>query len=170
MTPDGPDGSADAHGPAAAGLADGAAAGAAAPTVATVLAAGGVVLHTLDGVAHVLVVHRPAYDDWSLPKGHVDDGESPEDAALREVSEETGVAARIVRAAGTTEHEVELAEGRATKRVHWYVMRPAHAEADPSSRAPDAEVDRATWWPVDAALEDLTHAGERELLARTVQG
>jgi 8-oxo-dGTP pyrophosphatase MutT (NUDIX family) len=168
MTPDGPDGSADAHDPAAAGTADEAADEG--PAVATVLAAGGVVLHTLDGVVHVLVVHRPAYDDWSLPKGHVDDGESPEDAALREVAEETGVEARIARAAGTTEHEVVLVEGRAMKRVHWYVMHPAHASADPSSRTPDTEVDRATWWPVHAALTDLTHAGERELLARTVQG
>lgn len=134
-----------------------------------VLAAGGVVLHALDGVAHVLVIHRPAYEDWSLPKGHVDAGESLEDTAAREVAEETGVTAHVVRPAGTTEHEVEREGLRATKRVHWYVMEPAGAShVDPSSRAPDAEVDRAAWWPVDVALTDLTHAGERELLARTV--
>jgi 8-oxo-(d)GTP phosphatase len=138
-------------------------------TVPTVLAAGGVVLHTLDGVTHALVIHRPAYDDWSLPKGHVDDGESLEDTAAREVAEETGVTARVVRPAGTTEHEVERDGVRATKRVHWFVMQPADgSHVDPSSRTPDAEVDRAAWWPLGVALTDLTHAGERELLARTV--
>jgi 8-oxo-dGTP pyrophosphatase MutT (NUDIX family) len=138
-------------------------------TVPTVLAAGGVVLHTLDGVAHVLVIHRPAYDDWSLPKGHVDGGESLECTARREVAEETGVTARIVRSAGTTEHEVVRDAVRSTKRVHWYVMLPEDgSDVDPSSRTPDTEVDHAAWWPVDVALIDLTHAGERELLARTV--
>ena len=138
-------------------------------SVRVVLAAGGVVLHTVDGVAHVLVIHRPAYDDWSLPKGHVDDGESLEDTAAREVAEETGVTAHVVRPAGSTEHEVERDGVRATKRVHWFVMEPAgERPVDPSSRTPDAEVDRAAWWPVTVALTDLTHAGERELLARTV--
>jgi 8-oxo-(d)GTP phosphatase len=151
MTSDGADERADAH------------------PVTTVLAAGGVVLHTFDDVAHVLVIHRPAYDDWSLPKGHVDGVESLEDTAGREVAEETGVTARVVRPAGITEHEVERDGVRATKRVHWYVMQPADgSDVDPSSRTPDAEVDRAVWWTVDVALTDLTHASERELLARTV--
>lgn len=128
-----------------------------------VVAAGGVVLRTLDDVPHVLVVHRPRYDDWSLPKGHLDAGEGPQAAAVREVEEETGVRARIVAPAGTTEHPVTLAGGSAVKRVHWYLMRPSDTN-DPSARPADEEVDVAAWWPVDRALTDLTHAGERALL------
>jgi 8-oxo-dGTP pyrophosphatase MutT (NUDIX family) len=132
-----------------------------------VLAAGGVVLDVAGPDPRVLVVHRPAYDDWSLPKGHVDPGEELAAAALREVTEETGIAARIVRDAGTTEHTVELAPGPATKRVHWFVMEPL-GDADPATREPDVEVDRATWWPTSTALRDLTYAGERTLLAQVL--
>jgi len=132
-----------------------------------VLAAGGVVLDAAGPDPMVLVVHRPAYDDWSLPKGHVDPGEELAAAALREVTEETGIAARIVRDAGTTEHTVELAPGPATKRVHWFVMEPL-GDADPATREPDVEVDRATWWPTSTALRDLTYAGERTLLAQVL--
>ena len=64
-------------------------------------AAGGVVVR--DG--QVLVVHRPRYDDWSLPKGKLEDGETWEDAALREVHEETGVACR------SYDHDRALVEG-----------------------------------------------------------
>ncbi len=58
-------------------------------------AAGGVVFDRREGRPVVAVVHRPRYDDWALPKGHVDSGESWEEAALREVAEETGIRARI---------------------------------------------------------------------------
>lgn len=129
-----------------------------------VVAAGGLVIDGTGAEAKVLVVHRPTHDDWSLPKGHVDPGERPEEAALREVAEETGVTAAIVRAAGTTEHAV-VSDGRpALKRVHWFVMRPV-SDSDPATRPPDTEVDRATWWPVGTALSALTHVGERTLLA-----
>lgn len=132
-------------------------------TESVVVAAGGVVISMSDDVQHVLVVHRPSYDDWSLPKGHLDADEGPEEAAVREVEEETGVRARIVAPAGTTEHPITLAEGRATKRVHWYLMHPT-GTIDPSARPADDEVDSAAWWPVMRALTDLTHAGERALL------
>jgi 8-oxo-dGTP diphosphatase len=132
--------------------------------IPVVVAAGGVVLDGVDPATRVLVVHRPAYADWSLPKGHLDAGEGPSEAALREVAEETGVTAAIVRAAGTTEHAV-VSDGRpALKRVHWFVMRPV-SDSDPATRPPDTEVDRATWWPVGTALSALTHVGERTLLA-----
>ena len=141
----------------------------AAAAVRPVLAAGGIVLDGSGPDVRVLVVHRPSYDDWSLPKGHVDSGEELADTALREVAEETGVHATIVADAGTTEHAVRVADRDAVKRVTWFTMRPAPGHADPSDRSPDDEVDRATWWTVDAALTGLTHAGERELLQRVVR-
>jgi ADP-ribose pyrophosphatase YjhB (NUDIX family) len=139
----------------------------------TVVAAGGVVIDARPAAPgagpSVLVVHRPAYDDWSLPKGHVDPGEDVEAAALREVAEETGVRATVVSAAGTTEHTVRAARGRGAQVVHWFVMRPASdddPDDDPTLRPVDDEVDRAEWWPVPHALDALTHAGERALLRR----
>jgi 8-oxo-(d)GTP phosphatase len=132
-----------------------------------VIAAGGVVLDGTGDGRQVLVVHRPVYDDWSLPKGHVETGESLADAALREVAEETGVAARIVAEAGITEHTVRLVQGEVTKRVHWFVMRPEGTQRPLEHEGVgDGEVDRAAWWPVAVARTELTYLGERDLLAR----
>ena len=72
---------------------------------AEVEAAGGVVVR--DG--QVLLVHRPRYDDWTLPKGKLDAGESFEDAALREVEEETGLRCRLVRELPPVEYPVAAA-------------------------------------------------------------
>ena len=142
----------------------------ASPAPPTIVAAGGVVLDDASDPVRILVVHRPAYDDWSLPKGHVDAGEAPVDAAVREVAEETGVRAHVIGEAGMTEHPVTLTRSGATldavKRVHWFTMRPADGADDPGDRAGDDEVDVATWWSVERALTELTHAGERQLLAR----
>ena len=136
-----------------------------------VLAAGGIVLTTTVEGLHVLVVHRPAHSDWSLPKGHVEAGEEVTAAALREVHEETGVAVVVTGDAGTTEYRVALDGAAAQKRVHWFTMRPDASDGDPFARAatrtPDAEVDRAEWWPVERALRALTHASDRDLLRRT---
>lgn len=138
------------------------------PSAAMLVAAGGVVLDGDGPDARVLVVHRPAYDDWSLPKGHVDPDEPLVDTARREVVEETGVAAHVTADAGTTSHALLRDGVPAHKQVHWFVMRPEADAADPAARAPDDEVDRAAWWPVTDALRDLTHAGERTLLARVL--
>ena len=138
----------------------------------TVVAAGGIVLDDTTGPMRVLVVHRPSYDDWSLPKGHLDADESPVDAAVREVAEETGVRGLVTGDAGTTEHPVTLTRSGtpldAIKRVHWFTMSPVDDADDPADRVADDEVDVAAWWSIERALTGLTHAGERELLARVL--
>ncbi len=83
-------------------------------------AAGGVVLRTEGGEPEVLVVHRVRHEDWSLPKGKLDPGERAEDAAVREVEEETGVRAGLGEELPDVHYEV--AQGR--KHVRWFRMTP----------------------------------------------
>lgn len=129
-------------------------------------AAGGIVIH--DG--RVLVVHRPRYDDWSLPKGHLDAGETWAEAARREVLEETGVDGTIVGppmpiAYTVTDLKSESAAGANIKIVVFYLMTCDEGSADGSKAIDVHEVDAAAWWPVDRALRELSYADERRLLA-----
>jgi 8-oxo-dGTP diphosphatase len=120
-------------------------------------AAGGVVMR--DG--RVAVVHRPRYDDWTLPKGKLDPGESYEQAALREVREETGLEGRLVRELPTVEYSVR---GR-PKEVRYWLM---DVESDPGF-APNSEVDELRWLsPADAAAL-LTYDRDREVLEAAVR-
>jgi 8-oxo-dGTP pyrophosphatase MutT (NUDIX family) len=125
-------------------------------------AAGGVVLRAGSTGTEVLVVHRVRYDDWSLPKGKLDDGESAELAAIREVEEETGV-----RAATQVElNAIHYFVAGRPKRVRWFAMQPV--AGDPVDRAADAEVDAARWWPVPVAMEGLTYDHDREVLGEAL--
>ena len=116
-------------------------------------AAGGVVVR--DG--QVLVVHRPRYDDWSLPKGKLEDGETWEDAALREVHEETGVACRLLRELDA-DHYTDR-KGR-SKRVRWWLMEPLTT----TSRVADAEVDDVRWIALGEAPGLLSYDHDRALV------
>jgi len=128
---------------------------------ASVLAAGGVVVDRRGGERRVLVVHRPDYDDWSFPKGHVDAGEAPDEAAIREVAEETGVTARIVRELATTQYRI----GSQLKQVRWFLMDRSTDAAEPESRAADSEIDVAAWWGITTAQQQLTYEADRALLS-----
>jgi 8-oxo-dGTP pyrophosphatase MutT (NUDIX family) len=118
---------------------------------AVIETAGGVVIRTVGTTEEVLVVHRPRYDDWSLPKGHLEPGEDAAAAALREVEEETGVHAAVAGPVGESCYEVD---GR-PKRVRWFAMRVV--SGDPATREPDEEVDVARWVPGPDLGALLTH-------------
>ena len=127
------------------------------PEAAEVKAAGGVVWR--DGERpEVVVVHRPRYDDWSLPKGKLDPGEGWEEAALREVEEEVGLRCRL----GTELPPVAYRDnkGRA-KVVRYWVM---HTEDDSSSFSPNDEVDEMRWVAADEAPAMLTYPRDAELV------
>jgi 8-oxo-dGTP diphosphatase len=124
-----------------------------------VQAAGGLVVRD-DG--RVAVVHRPRYDDWSLPKGKLDPGESFEDGAVREVEEETGVRGRIVAELPSTSYRDR--KGR-HKLVRWYRM---DVEGEPAAFAPDDEVDELRWLTPDEALALLSYPHDRALVETIV--
>jgi 8-oxo-dGTP diphosphatase len=114
------------------------------------------------GRVEVALVHRPDRDDWSLPKGKVDKGESFEQCALREVAEETGYQCVLGTFAGT----VEYVDGKGRpKVVAYWVMGPADGVTffDPPAPATD-EVDELRWLGLTVASRALSYRHDRELL------
>lgn len=132
---------------------------------APVQAAGAVVFRQKkkSGKTEVLMVHRPRYDDWSLPKGKLDPGEEFEDAAVRELLEETGVTGRLVTELPDTQYCDRT--GR-PKHVRWWLVEPT-ATAD---RPPDKEIDQVKWVGIEKALERLSYDSDRDLVATALNG
>lgn len=131
--------------------------------MSTIRAAGAVVLRPGEAEPEVLVVHRPRYDDWSLPKGKLDEGESTPAAAVREVAEETGVRIRLSTPLDTTRYRTD--QGR--KEVHWWIGVPLDSGA--AAAVDIDEVDEVAWWPASKALKKLTQESEQELVARAIE-
>jgi 8-oxo-dGTP diphosphatase len=103
----------------------------------------------------VLLVHRPRYRDWSFPKGKVEQGETDEQAAVREVEEETGLRCELGPELPSTEYvDLKLRP----KTVRYWAM-----EATGEGRA-GHEVDEVRWVSLEAAPERLSHARDREVL------
>ena len=122
---------------------------------AKVLAGGGVLWrHGPDGGVRIAVVHRPRYDDWSLPKGKLDKGEQPLAAACREVREETGFDVVAERGLGSTTYRVLQGGRDVAKRVDWWAVRATRGHFEPH-----AEVDALEWLDPDKALARLTTEG-----------
>lgn len=130
-----------------------------------VRAAGGVVWREVDDdptAVEVVLVHRPNYDDWTFPKGKLDRGESFEDAARREVVEETGLECEL----GDELPSVEYVDGKGrSKIVKYWAMTVRRGEF-----APNDEVDVLEWLdPVDAAGR-LTYEHDVDVLDAFVVG
>ena len=118
----------------------------------TVRAAGGVVAR--DG--EVLLVHRPKYDDWTFPKGKLDAGESDEQAAVREVEEETGLRCSLGRELPSTSYTDS--RGR-PKIVRYWQMQVEDGAFEPTD-----EVDEIAWLGPEEAAARLTYAHDRKVL------
>jgi 8-oxo-dGTP pyrophosphatase MutT (NUDIX family) len=118
--------------------------------------AAGAVLWRHDGVGiEVAVIHRPRYDDWSFPKGKLDDGEHILRCAVREVEEETAVRPRLGRRLPARTY----LKGGKSKRVDYWA-----ATGEPGVFVPNDEVDRVEWLPVSYAEQRLTYEHDVDLL------
>jgi 8-oxo-dGTP diphosphatase len=127
------------------------------PPTDVVQAAGGLVVRRQRGALELALVHRPAHQDWSFPKGKLEEGEAFDEAAKREVEEETGLSCRIIRFIGHTEYTDR--KGR-PKAVAYWVMEPVRG-----SFTPNMEVDELRWAGLDEATGLLTYPRDRELVA-----
>lgn len=138
-------------------MSDAAVTSAAASNAKVITAAGTVALRTRPSRdPQVLIVHRPAYDDWTLPKGKLEPDEYPAAAARRETLEETGATVRL----GAPLHTISYTVGGGTKTVHYW--RGVVTGTVP--RKPDKEVDRVAWLSPKSALARLTYPDEQRLV------
>jgi len=127
--------------------------------------AGGVVVR--DGACVVIVPTRRAANGarvLALPKGHVDPGETPPQAAVREVREEAGVDGRVVGPLGEVRYFYVRGGRRISKLVEFYLLD--YVAGDPEEH--DHEVEEARWMPLAEAAEHLSHRGEREMVRKAL--
>lgn len=122
-----------------------------------ILAAGAVLWRAVDGSSdvEVAIIHRPRYDDWSLPKGKLDRGETEPAAAVRELYEETGQRAHLGRALGTVNYEIP--EG--IKRVRYWAARGLGGDFTPTP-----EVDDMVWLSASDAMGKVSYPHDRKVL------
>lgn len=147
--------------------------------------AGGVVLRRLSGAWHIAVIEpqREGSDDsierssklektvLALPKGLIDPGEKPEQTAIREVFEETGISAALIRKLADTRYVYVRSWGdkqRVFKVVSFYLLRYQSGRIDDVAPEMRIEVKRALWLPLDQAPSKLAYGGERQV-ARKAQ-
>jgi 8-oxo-dGTP pyrophosphatase MutT (NUDIX family)/phosphohistidine phosphatase SixA len=129
-----------------------------------VRAAGGVVWRNGQAsggepAVEVAIIHRPRYDDWSIPKGKLVPGESDLEGAIREIAEETGYRVRIGRPLGEVSYPKKMGNEERLKVVRYWSM---YAEGGLFSPTP--EVDQLRWVSLEEALQALSHERDRELL------
>jgi 8-oxo-dGTP pyrophosphatase MutT (NUDIX family) len=127
------------------------------------VSAGGLVVDSLSADARALLISR--FDRrnrliWSFPKGHLEAGESAEDAAVREVREETGISARVITRLGEIDFWFTVAGRRIHKTVHHFLLVRTGGELSDS----DPEVESVEWVPIDEVHPRLAYSDERSLL------
>ncbi len=132
------------------------------------VSAGGLVIDST-GKLGLLIGRRDLKDAtgkrilWSLPKGHIEEGETPEEAALREVQEETGIVSVIEKSLGVIDFWFMAGGKRIHKTVHHYLFR----ENGGLLAAQESEVDEVAWFPLAEIVDRLAYPDEKKLIART---
>ena len=132
------------------------------------VSAGGLVVDTT-GKLGLLIGRRDLKDAsgkrilWSLPKGHIEEGETPEQAALREVQEETGIESIIEKSLGVIDFWFMAGGKRIHKTVHHFLFSEVSGDLSPQI----SEVDVVDWFPLDEIATRLAYPDERKLIARS---
>jgi 8-oxo-dGTP pyrophosphatase MutT (NUDIX family) len=132
------------------------------------VSAGGLVIDST-GKLGLLIGRRDQKDAsgkkilWSLPKGHIEEGETPEQAAIREVAEETGIQSEIEKPLGIIDFWFMAGGKRIHKTVHHYLFR----ESGGLLAAQESEVDEVAWFPLNQIIDKLAYPDEKKLIART---
>jgi 8-oxo-dGTP pyrophosphatase MutT (NUDIX family) len=126
---------------------------------------GGAVISTKGGVAYVAMIATRGKTRWGLPKGAVSEGETSEQAALREVLEETGLEAEILKPLDTIEYFFRAGDTLIRKRVDFYLMRYVSGELTPQL----SEVDDVEWVELSEAVGRASFDSERKLLESVLQ-
>ncbi len=130
--------------------------------------AGGMAVRVIDGSAAVAVIgriNRAGRLQWSLPKGHVEPGETIEQAAVREVAEETGIIAEITAPLGSLRYSFNSGRRRIHKQVHHFLMTAVGGELSDA----DVEVTEVAWVPLQRLPHILGYPAERRLVRRGAQ-
>jgi len=130
------------------------------------VSAGGVVIKKIKGVFKVLVIHRNQMNDWTLPKGHLKQGESLQETAIREVKEETSITAFPKEYIGQTTYKFIDAKRKVFyfRTVHWFLMICKNSKV---TKKKDREILRAIWKPFDNKIYRLlTYQDDKNLLKK----
>jgi len=127
------------------------------------ISAGGVVYRIVDGAPLYLLI-RDSYRNWGFPKGHVEKGEEPNDAAVREVSEETGVTDLVLRSLIETIDWHFRFRGKLIHKIcHFYLMETIESSTSPQRTE---GITACRWLPFDAAEDLISYANARDVLRK----
>ena len=135
--------------------------------VSSETSAGGIVVDVVDGIPYAALIarrNRAGRIEWCLPKGHLEAGETPEQAALREVAEETGIHGRIIRHLASIDYWFSGADHRVHKVVHHYLMG-YESGLITVEHDPDHEAEEAAWIPLKDSSHRLAYPNERRIVA-----
>src|SRR5690242_17999902 len=135
------------------------------------LSAGGVLVKRIRGRPMLAAIRPQGRKEgtWALPKGNIDPGERPEETALREVLEETGVAGRLVEKLGDVKYTYTRRGGvRVFKIVSFYLLRAGRGRLGAIEDHMRIEVAEARWLPLDEAPRLLAYGGEREMARKAL--
>ena len=134
------------------------------------VSAGGLVIDTTGTMG--LLIGRYDHKDasgkrvlWSLPKGHIEEGETPEQAAIREVAEETGITSSITKSLGVIDFWFMAGGKRIHKTVHHFIF----AEVGGTLLAQESEVDEVSWFPLSEIVDRLAYPDEKKLIAKSAE-
>lgn len=131
-----------------------------------IISAGGVIVRSIDGKPYILLIRDRNYSDWVLPKGHLEEGETVEEAALREVADEAGLKhIKIVALLGTYERYVEKTSER--KTTHYFLMIPTQNEDIATTE--DNKKDEIAWLPLDN-LPSFYLPEQKDLIEKNIGG